>query len=110
MIDTKLETDHYIFYIENNQLKVKYRDEKMTQDLGVDTVNLCSITVESVGVVNKKDSPPFVTIVTPASVQKLKNKITDTLEIIGFQAKDINEAIAINTFVVLWLDKLKVNP
>jgi hypothetical protein len=92
----------YLFYVQDNEVFVQY--------VGAgdrNTVKLSSLTVETIGVTKDNKGGYMVTLITPASIQKLKNNLTENLEVVGYPAKTLKEALALVTFLAEWFDYLK---
>ncbi len=100
-MNRQLSTENYNFYIENDQLLVRYLDRKLENQ----TVNLGEINTEMLGVMQTGDSWNVI-IVTPAGLQKVKRGIKDNLEVIGFNFKDLQSALAVQNFIAIWLERL----
>ena len=98
-----LETSEYQFYVDKGKLKTRYKNRSSEEN---DLLILSDLLVEGVGVTINNDSY-FATITTTPGIHKLKAGVADTLEVIGFQAKDVDEALTIHHFIVWWLDSIE---
>ena len=96
-----MKTKKYDFFTKDNQVLVKYLDRDKI-------INLSNINIEIIGIAEKKDDGYFiVTIVTQGSIQKLKHQVSEAMEVIGFVFETISEALDVQNFILIHLDRSK---
>ncbi len=86
--------------MESNQVKVQYLNQDTDK-----VVVLSDIQMEIIGL-TKTDTDWNVTILTSSGIKKLQHNVSDTLEVLGFTFKDLQTAIAVQNFIVQWLEDL----
>ncbi len=101
-MNTRLSTRNYDFYVDGTKLLVLYKDTKDTKDIIV----LSDLQIDILGVTSTNNEY-VVTLVTSASIQKLKHDVSDTLEVAGFTFDSMKSALAALNFIALWLEELK---
>ncbi len=93
---------NYEFFITANKVMVKYLNKPDTP-----VVVISDLDIEMVGLMPRGDGWSAI-VVTKAGIQKLRHNITDTLEVIGFNFNDLDTAMSVQHFIVVWLEKLKI--
>ncbi len=91
----------YEFFILKNKIIVRYLNKPDTP-----LVVISDLDIEMVGLMPRKDGWS-ATIITKAGLQKLKHQVSETLEVIGFDFNDLDTAIKVQHFIVVWMEKLK---
>ena len=97
----RLLTPDYDFFVKNNNFYVKYL--RKSKDIILSDVQHEIIGITKTGL----DNPWSVTVVTPAAIQKLKEGITETLEVIGFQFNTLGKALEAHQFITYWMYHLQ---
>ncbi len=94
---TYLDTKDYDFFVEKDKIWVRYiREDKEDK-----VVSITDINIQMIGIVSGEDTWT-TTIVTPASIKKLRDGITDKLVTIGFHFNNLQTAIEVQTFILYW--------
>ncbi len=107
---SQLLTKDYKFYVVE-ALNVEEKDtiavEYLTGDHKGKIISLSNIEIEMIGIVtNKIQFTWSVSIITPASIKKLRDGITENLSIIGFKFNDLQSALEAQSFILYWDLKL----
>ncbi len=111
MINQRLLTQNYDFFIKDNIFYVRFLEGRGTHPEQEPKDIVLNVQPEIIGIIKTDDdlTPWSVVIVTPSGLKKLKNNITETLETIGFQFRTLDDALEAHRFITTWMYELETD-